>query len=492
MSRPGTTLTRSESPPSRSAPTATGPAFLVGLTGKGTAADARDSVKSLSEFVTRFGARSYAPYLYDVVDIFFKEGGDECFISRVFGPTPVTASGNLLDQSGSTAPGDVALVATAKSPGSYANTLNVAVIAGDAGGEFKIVVTDDTDTTINETSPSLVDRDAAVAWALASSEYILLTLGASNEDPRVQTAVSLAGGDDDRANATDATWLAAADRFTADLGPGQICFPGMTTAARHAQVLNHGQTYDRAAVLDAPDTATKATLLALNAGITAANANAKRFGGVFEGWQYVPGITAGTTRTVPPSAIVLGVIARNDGKGISPNQPSAGILGESLMSLGRVQAAWSDSDREALNEAGINVLKEVYGGVRIYGYRTLTSPTTDATWLNFASVRLFMAITAKANEIAERFVFREIDGQGLTISEFGGALTAMLLQYWESGSLYGATPEEAFFVDVGSSVNTEESIAAGYLKASIRLTTSEFAEEVVIDLVKTRIGEAVA
>ena len=467
---------------------------MVGITGRGNAADARTPIRSLSEWVAKFGVRADSPFLYDAAEFYFKEGGRQIFTSRTFGPAPVEATINIFDQAGSVDPGDIALVATAKSPGAWANTMRYAILAGDAGGEFKIQLTDTADSSVDETSPSLVDRAAAVAWATAESDLIDLTLGASNEDPRVVAAsgtTQFAGGTDDSGSATDATWLAAVNQFTRDLGPGQITFPGMTTAARHAQIINHAQTYNRVGILDAPDTGTKATLLAVEAGITAGNANSKRFGALFAPWVVVPGLTSGTTRTVPPSAIVAGIMSRNDGRGVGSNQPSAGALGESITALSLSQTAFSDADREDLNEANVNLLRELYGGIRIYGYRTLTDPTTDAIWVNLANVRLFMEITAKGDAIGERFVFRQLDGRRHTCSEYGGELTSMLLPYWEAGALYGDSPNNAFFVDVGESVNTDVSMAAGYLKASIRLKLSEFAEEVVLDLVKSRSTETI-
>jgi hypothetical protein len=193
---------------------------------------------------------------------------------------------------------------------------------------------------------------------------------------------------------------------------------------------------------------------------------------------------------MPPEAVVAAIMARNDGDGVTPNQPSAGIFGESSYALAPLYS-FTDAERATLNLNGVNLLRSIYGGVRVYGYRTLADPTTDDNWINLANARLFMAIEAEASAIAERYVFRQIDGQGHTISEFGGELTGMLLPYWQRGSLYGVTPSEAFRVDVGPNVNTAASIAGGFLRANVILKVSPFAEEVVIELVKSRITEEV-
>jgi hypothetical protein len=87
-------------------------------------------------------------------------------------------------------------------------------------------------------------------------------------------------------------------------------------------------------------------------------------------------------------------------------------------------------------------------------------------------------------------VFATIDGQGLTISAFNGALTGMLLPYYTAGSLYGRTADEAFRVDTGPGVNTDETIADGELRAVIYLRMSAAAELVHIEIVKVALSES--
>src|SRR5918992_5428712 len=96
-----------------------------------------------------------------------------------------------------------------------------------------------------------------------------------------------------------------------------------------------------------------------------------------------------------------------------------------------------------------------------------------------------MAIAAEGDVIMERFVFRQLDGQKITLGEVEGELTAMLLPYWEAGSLKGETPGEAFNVNVGPTVNTPATEAAGELHAVLSLKMSEMAE--VVDLAISKV-----
>lgn len=292
------------------------------------------------------------------------------------------------------------------------------------------------------------------------------------------------------ADAVDATLTAALLLFTRDLGPGQVSCPGRTTTTTHTILAVHAEANNRVAVGDAPNTATVATLTAL-ATPTGITANQERTAALFAPWVVVPGVSAGT-RTIPPSGIVAGLMAKNDSAGVTPNQPSAGQLGQSAYGLDASQA-YIDVDRTTLNANGINILKLVAGTVRVYGYRTLADPSVslEANYLQLSNARLYMRIQAELDAIGERFIFRQIDGQRLTINEYGGVLTGALLPYWQRGSLYGTNPEDAFRVDVGPNINTDATIANGDLRASIMLRMSPFAEEVFMDLVKTRITEAI-
>jgi len=282
---------------------------------------------------------------------------------------------------------------------------------------------------------------------------------------------------------------AALATFPKALGPGQVAAPGLTAATVHAELLAHAAANNRIALLDAPNTNVVATLTGATT-IAGATVEQLRYGALFAPWVTVPGLTAETTRDIPPSGIVAGRIARNDGQGLSPNQPAAGEFGQSDTGLDVTQA-FTDADRNTLNLNGVNILRSMFGGVRVYGYRTLADPSTDANWINLANARTFMAIQAECDAAAERFVFRQLDGRRQTVNEYGGVLTGILIPWWQRGSLYGGTPGDAFRVDVSPAVNTDESLAAGFLKAVLALRVSPFGEEVVLELVKIPTTEAV-
>ena len=474
MALPGVSVTVGDASPNRSTPVDSGTAFVVGLTDRG-AVGAPVLVRSLSEAKRTLGPRVTYGVTIDALETFFREGGNRAYVSRVVGPDPAVADANLSDGTNST------LTVSAVSPGDWGDDIDVSVSAGSESGTFVISVSDDGDVV--EISPDLADNTAAVAWASNSNYIRLEDLGEG--EPEAQT-VSLSGGDDDRANITDAEVEAALTAFSSDLGPGQVLYPGATDGDSHLALAAHAAANNRVALLDATDTATAGTIVTEALAVRAGGDG--KYAALFAPWATIPGLSAGSSRTVPYSAVQAGLIARSDGATNNPNIAVAGENGTTRYATGLSQS-YSDDDREALNDAGATVAIVKFGQVRTYGTRSLANPSTQDNWVQFQNARLASLIAAQAERVAESFLFDQIDGRGLKLAEFAGDLQGILLPLYNLGALYGATPEEAFVVDVDS-VNTDETAANGELNAAIAVKMSPAAERVVIEINKVRTQEA--
>lgn len=468
---------RDEAPPAFQA-FDTGTAFVVGLTERGPLAPT--AVTSLAAYRKTFGARVAFGALYDWADVFFREGGGRLWIRRVVGDAAVV-SDVVLPHSGSGDP--EAFLVSASSPGDWGDGLTVVVANGIGAGTFKVTVR--LDGVDMEVSADLADNDELVAWGQSST---LVSFVKSGEEKPDNGTYALTGGDDDHAAVTEDDIVAALEDFVPAHGPGQLAVPGFTSDAVHIGMLTHVETGNRVALLDLQDSSS-ASVLAADVNAVKIH-NGSRYGAAFAPHVIVPGIAAGTTRTVPYSAVQAGMIARLDGQSDNPNEAAAGLGGVSRVALGLSQPAWDATDREALNDAGVNVGRMILGDLRTYGYRTIVNSITDPRWVEFSGSRVIMAILAECYSVAESFEFRQIDGRGLTIADFGGELTAICTEHYNDGALYGATPADAFNVDI-TTPNTPESIAARELHALIALRTSPFAERVVVELVRRMVTETV-
>jgi len=482
--RPGVNLFDRESAPPIALPTSTNTIFMVGVTEKGPLAPV--SSKNFTDWVKNHGARTASTQLAsDSAEFLFKEGAKEIITSRVVGPGAVAASVNIMDTAGTPA---IVFTVEAKGPGAYGNDLNVVVRTNVQdpnipAGSFRFRIVRDDGTTILEESPDLLDKAAALFWMENTSSWIKFkTDGPSSLDPAANT-YALAGGNDDVASITDTQWANSIALFGQDLGTGILIAPGRTTDNGHDQIADHGEAFNRVAFGDAPDTATEATVIASAVGRRSRNM------GIFWPWHRVPGLTSGSYRVIPPSVIAAGLAARSDSLGNSPNTPAAGDNGVSRTSLGLTQVV-TDATHANLNAAGINVFRKRFNQIRLMGWRTTVSEATDPKWVNLGNARLTAAIKNGAWLVGERFLFREIDGKGLLVGEWIGALTGeVLMPFWLAGSLYGDSPEEAFRVD--GSGNTDETAQARQLLAELIVVESEFGEEINVGISKQLITEGV-
>lgn len=463
-------------------PTDTGTWFVSGLAERG-AAGVPLEVTSLAGFVSLLGDRVSYGLLYDAADVFFREGGARIVASRVVGPAAVLATRSLLDRAATTPLNTLRV--DALGAGDWGNSLTVSVANGVATNTFVLIIK--RAGVEVERSPELTDPAAAALWGNGSA-YVRVTnlasaTAAPNNNPAVIADSALTGGTDDRAAITETQWTNALAVFGATLGPGQVSAPGRTTAAAHAALLAHAETRNRTAILDGADTATVGTLT--TAADAARTAGDDAYAGLFAPWLLVPGVVPGTTRTVPPSPLVAGLIARSD----ATSDAGAAPAGDQGVGAGRsryafdVSRTFTDADWDTLNAAGVNLTIKAPLGIELYGFRSLDK----GEWLQLTAGRLRMQLTAGTNSLARGFVFRRIDGRGQVFAELEGALAGYLLPFYERGSLFGESFVDAVDIDTGPTVNTAASIAAGELKAAVYVRFSPFAEKVLLDIVKVSI-----
>lgn len=476
MTIPGPVLTERDAATPRGAATDTG-VWFVALPSERGPIDPT-SVTSKDAFARKFGAKVSYSIASDVVERFFADGGQRIVFARVVGPAAVKASKTL---------NDAGAVASLKvegiGPDTYSNGLKVAVVAGSSAGTFVLVITDAGNVELDR-SPDLADVNAAVLWG-STSDYVRVTALGLNA-PATAAAAALTGGTDDRANIVDLSYRDALARIVPDFGPGQVSLPGRASGTAHADLIAHEKATGRRAFLDVNQTdVTKATLKAVALAARALSTNGE--GAVFGPWVTAAGSIPGQVVEYPASCVAAAACARVDALG-NPNVAAAGTNGVSRVATGVKGSPFTDADRGELNDAGLNLVRFYQGSVVIYGFRTLADPLKLPLKWQLANARLDMAVGARGRAIADEYVFQQLDGA--TIKRYGGDLSVMLAAFHRIGALFGTTPDEAFSVDVGPTVNTPESIARGELRAVLAIRRSPMAERVIVEVVKVSVGQA--
>ncbi|MGZ4530807.1 MAG: phage tail sheath subtilisin-like domain-containing protein [Mycobacteriaceae bacterium] len=425
-----------------------------------------------------YGQRGTNPLLSDSVETYFREGGSQVVTARVVGPGAVYASVNLLD-SGSAASCTVKAIG----PGAYANGYKI-VVATVTGG-YTITI-EDSSSNVLEESNLLVTLSDAVNYGVTSS-YVTITATGTNRP--ASGTFTLASGADDISSVTTTQYQAALALFTRDFGPGQVSVPGVTTSAVLTALAQHAQSLGRVAYGDLPDATSAATLEGDASPITALGVTARTCA-LWTPWVDIAPVAGSTgLRAVPPSAFAAGRAAANDAATGNPNLAAAGVRGI-LTTPVQLHATFSDADREALNTAGINVIRPMARSFRIYGNVTAVNRLADPLYFMLSNARLDMAIQAQANAIQEEYMFSQIDGAGNDAASFGNELVNMMTEWLTLGALFvGVNGTPAFTVDSGSDVNTSTTESQGELLATIAYVRSPGAEQVNLNIVRASVAQ---
>lgn len=482
FARPAVNINEAESSAPLSLPTATGRTYTAVVATKGPLTPT--DVPNFEAYKNLYGARTPQTARYwDGVESFFKYGGSALTVVRVR-KDGVIATANLDD---AVAGGPYSLAAAAVGHGTYYNGINLAV--EDDGGRRRIVVTHDTDTRFKtETSPWSDNQQDLVDWS-QKSKNVRLTLGGAAALP-VAATVSLAGGTDDFAAIVVADRIAALASFPKSLGPGQEAIAGAVTAAEWDGILASAESHARDAILAYPDTGDEATLTTL-----AETARARgKFGAAFAGFIREPG-PAGRPKWVSPELAICGKIGRwdSESKELGQNKPVAGPKRGLLPGCLGVSQTWDDEDlRTRLNAAGVNLIRQRPNGVTIFGWRSLADPEAEPGWINFGHRRMQVALIAKIDAVLEEYLFEEIDGEGTLFKDVQGSVVSRVLDpYYQAGSLYGATAQDAYRCVCDRNNNDATSIQNRELHVDSTVVESEFAEEIDANLVKNLITQGV-
>jgi hypothetical protein len=480
---PGYTVTIGDRPAANLFPTSTAVGFMVGFSERGSVS-APITVLSPADAVTKLGERlTGEPIGYDSIEAFFREGGSKLYFARI-NPEAATSKKEAVDTESKKD-----MLFTAKSPGSWGSNIKIAITKTSATFAFVVKYSG----TVVETSESFSTIAEAITWAEHHSNYVVISAEEeSSLIPKTQE-ITLSGGSYTTGSATSEQKEAALALFNKDLGPGQVFAPGvMATEALHKVLAAHAAANNRRAILDDPDESTASAIAGHATALRTLTSNAQRFATMVAPWAIIPGLSTGTTRKIPYSAVFAGQIARAEAEGFNPNVPAAGSkrgVCKYVLSLTRSFAA---AGIEELNNSGVILAKSVRGVPTTFGNRTLTNPVTDANWKSFSASRLIMAIAAKAEAVLENYEFAQIDGHGYVFQDLQGDLQGeALMPFYQEDALYGQTPAEAFAVNVGPDVNTQTTIANEEIRAQITARVSPTGEVLSVEIVKVPTTEAI-
>ena len=213
---------------------------------------------------------------------------------------------------------------------------------------------------------------------------------------------------------------------------------------------------------------------------------ASKYGALYYPWISVdnPLDEKGGALLVPPSGHIAGLYARVDQQRGVHKAPA----NELLFGVRSLEVQVSTAEQNLLNPMGINCIRFFPGrGIRVWGARTLAD---DAQWQYINVRRLFLQIGESIEQGTQWTVFEPNDA-GLW-AKIRRDVNAFLHRFYQQGALFGATPEEAFYVKCDAETNTPEMVDAGQVVIEVGIAPVKPAEFVVFRIGQKATGGAVS
>jgi len=486
-------------------------AAFVGFTKEGPVQQAT-LISNWTQFVTTFGDFMPSSYLAHAVYGYFLNGGGSCYVVRLPGEE---AGAQPVARAVLPARADAALeslVITALEAGA-APEISIEVRGpgeGEPEDQFTLVVrrggTEETFENlslrrgrgvrnvvevVNRESRLIKVEEKESARSLAERAPAAGTYNLSMPEvravaPRPVSPELVVGNVPSR---TGVGGLEAIDEIT------MVCVPDLMTlyqagrldmeglkAVQLAMMAHCENMKDRFAILDCPPGLSPQQILDWRKNVAGYDS---KYAAVYYPWIRVANpLGNGAGVNIPPCGYIAGVYARSDterGVHKAPaNEIVRGVLG--------LEVQVTKGEQDQLNPVGINCIRAFPArGIRIWGARTLSS---DPAWRYINVRRLFNFIEESIEEGTQWVVFEPNDME--LWSRIRRDITAFLTRVWRDGALFGATPQEAFYVKCDEELNPPEVRDVGQVIIEIGLAPVKPAEFVIFRISQFSGGATVA
>ncbi len=467
-------------------------------------------VTNWNQFAQKFGGFVEGAYLPNAVYGYFANGGGRCYVISVNtlgvsdDPAMATAAQAALPSVGD--PKAESLLIKAKQGGPVGNEIDVSIAHESpppaAEGEEAPAETDTFVLTIGR-GKSEVERFDGVTLGSGARNVatvvnaqsqlvqveILRKTGKLAERRPAPGSYSLQGGEikaltvsapqfeGDTARREGIGALEALDDVT------MVCVPDLMSSyergdldlegvkAVQTTVLNHCERMKyRFAILDAPPGMSPQQIGDWRKNQAGYDS---KFGALYYPWIATPNPLGanGASMLVPPSGYLAGIFARTDDqRGVHKAPANEVVMG----SIG-LEVNVTKGEQDGLNPMGVNCIRAFPGrGIRVWGARTLSS---DPSWRYVNVRRLFNYVEASIENGTQWVVFEPND-QDLW-ARVRRDVSAFLRLVWRSGALFGATPEQAFYVKCDEELNPPEVRDVGQLIIEVGMAPVKPAEFVI-------------
>ncbi|WP_456429122.1 phage tail sheath family protein [Rhodocaloribacter sp.] len=469
--------------------------------------NAATRVQSFADYERAFGGLWTESTMSYAVQHFFRHGGAEALIVRVFNPGASTLAGLTATIDLGDGGGGTALTLEAASPGTWGNALrasvdhdtrdatdatlfNLTVEELDAPGGTNVVAAE---AFLNVSTDPASDRYVVDVLA-ESSGLVGVQGGVVNARPAEadDQAADGAGGDGDAitdvevaGNEADREGLYALEE--ADLF-NLLCLPPLTrtTDVDPATLATAaGYCRDRRAMLIADPEADWDDVPAAETGVndlrTAIGTDdATNVIAYFPRLMMADPLNENRTTAFVPCGAVAGIIARTDAQRGVWKAPAG--LDASFSGVRAFSYRLTDAQNGTLNPLGLNCLRTfpVTGNV-VWGARTLAGADRLASEWKYVPVRRLALFIEESLYRGTQWVVFEPNDEPLW-AQIRLNVGAFLQNLFRQGAFQGSSPREAYFVKCDSETTTQNDIDQGIVNILVGFAPLKPAEFVIIKI----------
>lgn len=458
--------------------------FVVGQTERGSTTQAVE-VRSMAEYDEKLGSRVAYGSVFDDLQTFFAEGGNRAFVARVVGASAAVGTRTLVDRAGT--PANTVRI-DAKNPGAWSANLTVQVTDGVLPNTFSVYIRLNgnlVEQYLDQPTPAALVSEINTRSQLVAAVDLGSATSAPNNNPAVAAATALSAGSDDRGSVVAADYAAALSRFGIGLGAGAVAIPGQSASAVHSGLIAHAAANRRIALL-APAVGSSVSSVKTTANGLRATTGSD-YAGLLYPWVRVPD-GAGGTRTISPEGYVAGVRARAH-RTEGPWRAPAGEIAAARHVLG-LEAEVTSAEVDDLTNSRVVPIRTRGGGVRVYGWRSLSTDQTNFHILTARDTLNLIAVLAEGR--LEQFVFSPIDGRGRLFAALATEMMGIVEPMRIAGGLYERTDEDGNPIDAGYVVDVRQGTTENEVAVDVSVRISPTAELITVTVTKVAFDEPLA
>jgi phage tail sheath protein FI len=440
-------------------------------------------ITSWTEFVNVYGTytdNAANLSLATAVNLFFQNGGAQCYVNRVVGSGAAAATRTLFDRAGTP---DETLIINARSVGAWGNSLNISISNSATTGYFDLTVylggIENANIVERFTDLTMLypNERFAVSIINNNSRWISAVDAASSstgttKNPTVVSNQSLSGGLAG-AGVTGTNILAGFEQFNSIETSLLFNAPGIVDASTVNTLIQYCQERTDAFLIIDGLNDTVANQLTRASSYTSSSYAAVYYPNVVTADPIIPT----STTTVNIGGAIAGIYSSTDAsRGVfkAPAGLTTRIAG--AVSVRSLTSAELDSLNSA--SAPVNAIKFVSGsGIVVMGAKTLKTDYID----KYVPVRRTLIYLSKALSDLTKFAIFEPNDSRLW-RQISNTCSSFLTQFWSQGGLAGSSPSSAFFIKCDSTTNTQNSIDNGEVNLEVGVALQRPAEFVVIKI----------